>query len=65
MLLTTVTTLLLALSASANPTASRRAQPQTISLQSRQIPTGQSNLRRALSAINAPLTDYFNGTDLQ
>ncbi|KIP06419.1 hypothetical protein PHLGIDRAFT_460435 [Phlebiopsis gigantea 11061_1 CR5-6] len=64
MLLTTVTALLLALFAAASPTAPR-AQPQTISLQSRRIPAGESNLRRALSPIGVPLKDYFNGTDLQ
>ncbi|KAI0692888.1 acid protease [Cytidiella melzeri] len=42
-----------------------RASPQTITLSSRLIPRGSSLGRRALSPINVPLADYFNGTDLQ
>lgn len=52
----------LTLSAAATP-ATRRAVPQTISLTSRQAASPFA--RRALSPIEVPLKDYFNGTDLQ
>jgi hypothetical protein len=41
------------------------AKPQTINLISRPVSKSPVIGRRALSSINVPLTDYFNGTDLQ
>jgi uncharacterized protein (DUF2384 family) len=40
------------------------ASPQTIQLTARQIPK-RTFARRALAPVTLPLTDYFNGTDLQ
>ncbi|EKM53998.1 uncharacterized protein PHACADRAFT_257547 [Phanerochaete carnosa HHB-10118-sp] len=66
MLCATLTTLLLALCASASPATPRpRGVPQTISLTSRKVARGAPHARRALSPIGVPLADYFNGTDLQ
>ena len=66
MLCATLVTLLLAVSTTAVPTTSQpRAAPQTISLTSRKIARGAARARRALSPIDVPLADYFNGTDLQ
>jgi hypothetical protein len=66
MLPVTLTTLLLVLAVGATPTSLRqRAVPQTITLTSRKVAESSSHFRRALSPINVPLTDYFNGTDLQ
>lgn len=62
----TLTALFLAFCASASPTTPRpRGVPQTISLTSRKAARGAAHARRALSPIGVPLTDYFNGTDLQ
>lgn len=65
MLATTITTLLLALSATASPTGTKRAVPQTIQLTARKVSAEHTKFRRALSPIGVPLADYFNGTDLQ
>ena len=42
-----------------------QAKPQTICLTSRRTPRGSTFGKRALSSVNVPLADYFNGTDLQ
>ncbi|KAF9482130.1 acid protease [Pholiota conissans] len=44
---------------------SGEAVPQTIQLQSRNIPKGEVLRRRALSPTALPLADFFLGTDLQ
>ncbi|KAF8200694.1 acid protease [Pholiota molesta] len=44
---------------------SGEAVPQTIQLQSRNIPKGEVLRRRALSPTSEPLADFFLGTDLQ
>lgn len=60
-LLTVICTAVLA--ASASP-ALPRASPHTIKLSSRKLTSG-GPVRRALAPFEVPLTDYFNGTDLQ
>lgn len=55
----------LALYANAASVEVRKAQPVTIPLSSRKIVPGEGVQRRALSAANLGLKDYFNGTDLQ
>lgn len=39
--------------------------PQKLQLSSRRSPRGSSARRRAVSPVNVPLSDAFNGTDLQ
>ena len=64
MLVATLATLLLAMSATASPMAPlRRGTPQTVSLTRRQGGKGSHPL--ILAPIGVPLADYFNGTDLQ
>lgn len=41
-----------------------RSKPATISLRSRKL-SRDAVRRRALSPVEVPLADYFNGTDLQ
>lgn len=66
MLPTTLVIALLALAARATPTGTRRrGVPQTVTLRSRTVDRSDAHFRRALSPIDVPLADYFNGTDLQ
>lgn len=55
----------LAALANAGPAVIHHARPQTIPLNSRRISGSSSIAKRGLSSINVPLTDYYNGTDLQ